>query len=79
MEERKGNLLDGNNLIGCLDGSPSGYPQLGVLLDGGAGRPGAAGVVIRKLGVGLVLRRISRQVLVELHLQLSLSESFVAE
>ena len=41
-KERTSNLLDSNNLISCLGGSPSGYPQLGVLLDGGAGRPGAA-------------------------------------
>ena len=51
-EERNSNLLDSNDLIDSFGGSPSGYPQLGVLLDGGAGRPGAAGVVVRKLGVG---------------------------
>lgn len=75
----KTNLLGSNDLVGG-----SGLPSLGdlelwrLLLDRRPGHPCAAGEVSGKLGVGREARRILREVVVKLKLEVALLETVVS-
>ena len=68
-------LLGDGGLLEGLDGPPAGYLELGGFpLYRGAGGPGAAAEVGRELGVGLELRRVLGNELVQAQLEIALSE-----